>query len=303
MKPGQNINLVPAKAHDFEIAYPLLSRFNNPHIHKKEWKNLFETPFPNENENVGYFLVDGSSIVGFMGCIYSNRIIRNQQIKFCNLSSWIVLPEYRSHSMLFIKKLFDLDDYVLTTFSPNQNVIKFYKRLGFLDFETSSFYILPKPFMFKPKALLYSDPDEFVGELPSNLKSAYSHHSKTDDCYHYLIKSKSESCYIACNRRPHYFNHFRIRVEVPVSVILHVSNPDLFSSEINSISWKLTKSMRTRLINVDSRFITKDDLGFALKRPLTRMYRPAKNQNLELKPFEIDALYSEFVCLNLHEYF
>ena len=57
-------------------------------------------------------------MVGGIGAIYAERIIRGRPERFCNITSWCVLDEYRSHSMRLAMALVSQPGYHFTDLSP-----------------------------------------------------------------------------------------------------------------------------------------------------------------------------------------
>src|SRR5215468_5831498 len=88
-----------ARADDFKRVYPLLLAFKNPHVKEENWRQLFVDHSGLQNDRFGWVLVDGDEVVGFIGTIFSDRTIRGQTVRLCNLSNWIVKQEYRMHSL------------------------------------------------------------------------------------------------------------------------------------------------------------------------------------------------------------
>ena len=154
----------------FELVYPLLQKFDNSHS-KEEWRNIFVQPFNNGEDNCGYSLCEGERIVGFLGYIYSSKIIDHKVVKFCNLTTWIVEEEYRNSSLLLIYPVLKMKDYCITNYIPALNVYKVSKKLGFEDLETHENIILPivnpfKYFLYRSNFL--TDVDEITNALSGN---------------------------------------------------------------------------------------------------------------------------------------
>ena len=90
-------------------------------------------------------LRDGDRVVGFIGTIWSVREIGGKTERFCNLSSWITLPEYRNHSLQLFKAVMELRDCTITCHTPAGPLYPLYRRFGFSDLETKLRIIRPLP--------------------------------------------------------------------------------------------------------------------------------------------------------------
>lgn len=292
------ITLKNATADDFEEAYPLLRGFTSTNLNRENWRTLFTPAFPTKADHVGFLMRDQGKAVGYMGCIFSRRSIRGRELDFCNLSSWIVLPEYRKYSMLFMGRLAELDSCVLTSLTPCDKVFKLFTRGGFVQIEERMFAIPPLPFgtLSEPSVRLASDPRELAARLTGDSLRNWVDHRGLD-CRHFLAESEGETCHIVCTRRYKRSPGLRLR-SIPVAMVHHASNPGLMSRCIGSITRKLCLRMRTALVLADSRFVGLPSVPFSLVKAVPRLYKPSAGQPFEFKPHEVDNLYSEFMLLN-----
>ena len=69
---------------DFQKAYPLFVKFNNPRLSKNDWQQLFVDHWRSNEGYFGYVLEDKERIVGFLGLMFSRRVINVKEEKFCN---------------------------------------------------------------------------------------------------------------------------------------------------------------------------------------------------------------------------
>ena len=75
-----------AVAIDFEETYPLFVKFNNSHLSKEDWRQLFVDHWRSNEGYFGYVLEDKERIVGFLGLMFSRRVINVKEEKFCNIN-------------------------------------------------------------------------------------------------------------------------------------------------------------------------------------------------------------------------
>src|SRR5579863_502257 len=64
-----------------------------------QYRPLFSYPWLADKPGMGYILEEDGQIVGFLGAIYSCRRVSGRMERFCNLTNWCVLPEYRNESL------------------------------------------------------------------------------------------------------------------------------------------------------------------------------------------------------------
>jgi len=137
---------------DFENVYLLLQEINNTRLKKVDWFRLFQNHWNTQEFSPGIVLETVEKIVGYIGTIYSMQMLAGQPQLFCNLTSWIVQDEYRSHSIMMILSLVRNKNVVLTSFSSNNVTYEVYKKLGFKDGNRSKRVIYPFPSLHTNKA-------------------------------------------------------------------------------------------------------------------------------------------------------
>ena len=94
------VSIRKALASDFENIYPvILEVYKNTNIPKDNWNNLFKGYWCEHDDFFGYVLIENKIVIGFLGAVFSYRIINNELRKICNLSTWVVSEKYRSYSI------------------------------------------------------------------------------------------------------------------------------------------------------------------------------------------------------------
>ena len=72
------INIKKVRLEHFEEIYILIKQLGNKKISKDDWKNIFIDPFKSGEGYCGYILTDNNKIKGFLGLIFSKRLINNR---------------------------------------------------------------------------------------------------------------------------------------------------------------------------------------------------------------------------------
>ncbi|ORE89832.1 GNAT family N-acetyltransferase [Aurantimonas sp. 22II-16-19i] len=85
----------PAGEGDVDAVAALLHEKMNRRIPAETWRLLLDYPWRPEGSERGWLVEDAGRIVGFMGTIYSDRPTAAGTRRFCDLSSWYLMADYR----------------------------------------------------------------------------------------------------------------------------------------------------------------------------------------------------------------
>ncbi len=275
---------------DYEALRPLLSLFNSPKLDQGGWRSLFDYSWASPHRHRGYLLRDGDRIAGFFGTIWSERIIDGKRAAFCNLSSWITLPEYRNASLLLFKAVVEPRDCTITCLTPAGNLYPLYKKFGFQDLETKLRILMPWPGWnlggwFGSRTT--TDPDriaEIVNDVDREILLAHRKYP----CGHLLVHGRNEYCYLVFTKtkgRRTSFAHLQ-----------YISDRQAFVRHLDQIKLRLLLATGTPFIMVDGRLVDGLDIPHSREVALSRPY---VYRSVTLQPGQIDGLYSEIVLLGL----
>ena len=278
-----------AVAEDFEGIYPLLVKFNNPRLSKDDWRSLF---FDNWHSNEGYFgyvLEAQEYIVGFLGLMFSCRMLNEKEEKFCNITSWIVEEKFRSQSLLLLLPVLKLQNYTLTICTASKETYAVARKLGFQDFESNIRIIFPLPSV---ATWFASCEVEINGKnlrevLAGKDLQIYKDHSAFN-CFHVYVRSPFGGCYLIGTRV--------FRKNLPFAQIHHVSDSAVFSKFAGRIASVICLRINSIAITIDERFLKGSTVFFSRVWPLPN---PRVYKSSSLGQDDIDSLYSELLVLNL----
>ncbi len=242
-------------------------------------------PWKVEAPNYGFMLRDGQHIVGAHLAFYSERLVAGRVERFCDLGTWIVLPEFRFHSIRLIKAVLAQDGYHFTALTASHKVSSIHTRLGFRPLDTSAALIPNLPWPTLPgRTTINADPDVIESTLTSPELELYRDHAQALAVRHLVLLRGTDSCYVM-------YREMRVR-GVPLAVIVHVSNPQLFHRAILPLSRYMLARHRLPATLAELRIIgRRPPLSFQVTS-WPKMYRSAS-----LEPNQIDDLYSELVCV------
>ena len=99
------VKIREVEKNDFEDVSKFLHRSMNLTWPAKTWSSLFSYNWECNRQHSGYILLDSDKIVGFIGGIFSRRLINGKWEDFLCTTSWSGLPEYRKHSIKLLMEL------------------------------------------------------------------------------------------------------------------------------------------------------------------------------------------------------
>jgi hypothetical protein len=265
--------------------------------------------------NHGFMLRDEHRVVGTYLALYSERLIAGRVERFCNLSTWYVLPEYRFHSVRLLKALLAQDGYHFTDLAPTEKVESVNARLKFRYLDTSAVFIPNLPWPTLPgQTKISADAEVIADTLAGPDLELYRDHSQTPAVHHLVLIRGSESCYVMFRKR-------LLKRRWVFASIHYVSNPSLFRRTFTTLARYLLVHHHLLATVAELRIIsTPPRISFSLPEPealvrrhnsrITRLYasryrvkfRHRMYLSSSLEPGQIDDLYSEVVCVP-YEYY
>lgn len=280
------VEVRPATEAELEAICEFLATHMDPSIPRERFRRLFTYPWMKAKPDLGFVLVDDGRLVGYISTIYADRVIRGRRERFCNLSSWCVLPGCRNHSLRLLSAAHRDQDQTFTNLTARPVVRRVMAALRYQVLDTYKLFTVPlaqaASLLHFPRPRLSVDPAEIARSLnPSDL-ALLRDHEKTA-CGHLLLEVGGRYCYVVWNRR--------VKHSVPFSEILYVSDAGLLRRHFERVKLRILWRDRTLLLAIDGRL-----LG---RRPwLVLPYkRVTMFQSRRLQREDIDNLYSELVLL------
>jgi hypothetical protein len=114
---------------------PAFCRFLTEHLSAERtpetWARAFQQNWGVAKPNNGFLIRDQGSIVGGIGAIYAERLIRGRPERFCNITSWCVLEAFRAQSMRLAMAVVSQPGFHFTDLTPTEVVSKMLQFLKF----------------------------------------------------------------------------------------------------------------------------------------------------------------------------
>lgn len=234
----------------------------------------------------GALLVDGDSIVGIVIALYSRRVIKGTERRFCALGPWYVRPSYRGGSFRLLSHILSGKGYTFVSHSPNAISVAVLRRLRFqqLSMAWRIFPPLANPLSIgSPRSHVLTDPQAILARLGPDDRRIYDDHV-IHKCGHCLLVHGSDSCLVVTKPRT-------LR-SVPVSEVLHLSNSDLAVRSFEKLKWGIMQVDGTLAVISDRRLLGAAPPWSMIHRQRIRMFRSD-----DLTANDIDNLYSEVAVM------
>lgn len=284
-----------AKYGDFEKVYPLLHKLNSSTLLKNEWQKIFVNHFNTDENFCGFVIEDDIKIHGFLGAVFSKKMIGGNEYKFCNTTSWIVDEEYRAKSLILLMKIHKLKNYIFTNFTPSETVYPILKKLGYKDIENIKYLLKPKPvFLSKVKIITTG----FENILNNYEIQIYNQH-KNFNLGFFIVKTGIDYCFVVYRKKKYFPAKLKKiignKINLQLAEIEYVSNSDLFKENIKEIIFKASVKIKIASFAIYKKYLS-DNITKTAKIFKTHRKYVYKG---DLSPSEIDVLFSEIVILDL----
>jgi acetoacetyl-CoA synthetase len=283
--PAPKCRVRPAVPEDVDTICMFLAQNMGRGISAADYRSIFEYPWGGNKPGLGFVLVDGERIVGFLGGFYAEREINGQTEKFCNPTNWCVLKEYRHASLSLLMRLLNCGDTTITELTPIPSVEKLYRQMKFQTLDTYKLFSLP---LLHGWTLFRSPrPEVITGDALERALSPSEHRIVNDHrgtkCGYLLLREGARSSFIVWSRR--------VRKGVAFSEILHASDRELLRRHFEVVKLKIMAKDRTLLVAIDERLIG-ERLPAMLPYRRVSLFRSSR-----LTREQIDNLYCELTVL------
>jgi len=260
------------------------------------WDGLFNYPWKPEGLPYGYAILNQEKMVGFLGTIFSERLVEGKKRICCNTTSWFVEEEFRTQmqALRLFGPILRMKGLLITNMSPTDRAAEICERLGYkhLDGDQVVVPVLPTLAFWTRKRLLVSfDPNEIREHLNSEEKKILGDHSGLA-CKHFLIKEchTGQYCYgIATTTRLRRLG----RLKGQWLNLCYTSDAEVFRKNYRFLWREFWRQGRFFLVRYDSRL-----LPGRLSRIAMRMKKIRQYKSNEPVHSTIDNIYSELVTFN-----
>jgi hypothetical protein len=262
------------------------------------WNGLFNYPWKLKGFPYGYAIFNQEKMVGFLGTIFSERVIGGKTRTCCNTTCWFVEHEFRTQmqALRLFAPILKMKDLLITNMSPSDGAIKICETFGYklLDQEQIVVPVLPSFSFGSRKHLLVSfNPREIEGHLSPEEKKIFQDHMSLA-CKHFLIKERhsGQHCYGIATTSP--MGKLSLLKGQWLN-LCYLSDANIFARNYGHIRKELWRAGRFILLRYDARLLPGQLSRIAMRGKKTRQYKSA-----EPLSWTIDNIYSELVTF--HKY-
>lgn len=272
---------------------PEFCRFLTTHLSNErsseQWADAFRQDWGLEKPNHGFLIRADEQIVGGIGAIYAQRSINGKPEKFCNITSWCVLDQYRSQSMRLALAVTSQPGFHFTDLTPTEVVSK---TLQFLKFKPMNerqalFPNFIWPYNLPAGVRIIAHPDQLKNILSPEDSKAYSDHKHLPWLNHLAVGLPGAYCYVVYRR-----THLK---GVPGAYVLATSYPELFLTYRMALGSYLLLRRGLLFTRIESRLLP------SVPKPSIELsgYRNKVFRSDTLSERDISNLYTEIVALDL----
>jgi hypothetical protein len=284
------VDVEPVGAGAFEEVHRNLLVRLNPSVPPERWRRLFAPPWGEADAVVGYGLRarEGGQLVGYLGALDAEVYANGRLHKLCNLTSWIVLPGYRSQSLALLGPVLRRRDVTVTNMTPTPQVYEFMLRMGFMVLEAYH-QVLTVGVSRSVRAQVVTDHATMKKVLPEADRKVMEDHRPAGN--HLAIVDPDHGvCYLM-------YDVVR-RMRMRCARIYHIGDPDLFRRTSAAAHRFLFRRHGTVFMDFDARLACGEAAAgarrVAMRTP--RLYRPA---HPDTSVEQVPCTYSELALLGL----
>lgn len=271
---------------------PEFCQFLTEHLSRErtaaEWADAFRQDWCPNKPNNGFLIRHTGRIVGGIGAIYAERLVRGRPERFCNITSWCVLDAFRAQSLRLAMAVTAQPGFHFTDLTPTEVVSKTLQFLKFKPMNERHAVWLNLPWFTRLAGTRVMTDLERIGRVlaPDDVKS-FRDHSRLPWLRHVAVGRGSKWCYVVW--KPTRLKGFT------GAMILALSDAELFLRCRNALSSHLLLCHGLPYTRVESRLLPR------LPWPCIELsgYRKKVFKSDTLTAADISNLYSEIVALDL----
>ena len=267
---------------------PAITRFLHgfwPQIPPATWRSLFEYDWIADKPDLGFVLTDShDAIAGFIATIYADRDTPHGRVRFCNVSSWAVLPEQRACALLLVREVLNRRECAITNLSPSPEAQAFFLRMGFKPLDDTKLVWPP----FANLTTLRGSAGARIEDEPARMRWILDERGRRiladhPRCRHLVVEQGGTVSHVV--------RIVRRKRGIRVSEILYCSDSALLARTFERVKLHILWRDRAAALVADARI-----LGANAPRGL-RLPRKACFRSSQVSPADVDNLYSEYALL------
>lgn len=286
--------IVPATTADFARVYPLLAKFGNRDLTREAWQGLFTHGWGEPSGSRGLMLVRGEEVKGFLGLIFSRRVVDGRDAAFCNMTSWIVQDDSRNHSLGMLRSALTAPGMTVTNFTASAGVAALLRRFGFRGAPQPMRLLLRFPFPGRGIECEF-DRLRIAAQVDRETQRIFEDHA-AHGCQVALIHDGGDNCAVVLKRFVWSIRSHGIRARVPLCRVHYVSDTLHAGVLLSRARAALCARVGARGLLADARWFD------GVRAPLSFAFGGGEGEVLVKSdwadPATVDTLYSEMILLH-----
>jgi hypothetical protein len=303
------LHIRPYFPDDYLKLLPFLQKFD-PSIGNTTWNKLLGYAWENTLGYKGMLLEDEGRIVGFLCYILSSKNISGTELTFCNISSWVVDPEFRSKSLKLLSPLFKIKNLVLVNLTPHENILSIFEALRFDTLADHEYRINPFKLQLagiKPKNTSCKAISEQTTGVSDAIRKMMREHRLYPNVHFYEFSAGQQQCILAFNQKKAVIEGAKNKLkELPYQLLnktaqvelLYCSSTEFLTEHFAEIMALLAPLTHARSINISEHFLGKYHLPYAWAAKIKKDRPWFLYTDTAVNHSDIDILYTEKVLLN-----
>jgi len=253
-------------------------------LRPEEYRAIFTYPWRPADAPLGFLLEAQGKIVGFMGCIWADRKVKGSNLRYCNLSNWCVLPEYRRWSLDLFFAIVKAEHVTYTDLSAIPEIVRLLTALKFKLVSKNKLFTAPFLHVASliHRATVKTNSQIVSSDLDEEQGTYWQDHQNLG-CQFTLIVDGDDRCYLISIKRKRKGFHF--------SEILFCSNPKLLLKHLERVKLSIFRRDLTLALAIDEHMLGAPVRGFVAYN------RPKFFRSPDVEASQIDHLYSETALL------
>lgn len=278
--------LEPILDADLDEFATFLNRHLDPGISAAAFATAFRHPWAANKPNNGFVLREDGELVGGLGAIYSDQVVRGETVRFCNVTSWCVLEAHRSQSMRLAMALTSQPGYHFTDLTPTEVVKGSLRFLKFKEMDPRIVAIPNLPWLDRATRIL-TDPNEIASVLSPVAARVYRDHLELPWLRHVAVGRDERYCHVA-------YKPGRV-VGLPAALVVGLSDARPFLRGRLALGSHLLRHAGAMLTAVERRLLPeRPAMSLERRSAQARMFRSDT-----LTQADISNLYTELAALDI----
>jgi hypothetical protein len=246
---------------------------------RRPYGRLFDYPWRRPEWNTGYLLAVDGEVRGFLGHVYSERIVGGRPRRLANQTTWFVDPAHRRFSLDLFRAALQEPDAIFTNFSANATVRRILETHGFRLLDTGKTIVSPHHGLLDLAGLEIT-PLGDASEAPDPQTARILTAHLPLGCKAFDVARGSTRGLVVVLRR--------LYKGIPYADLLHAAVPPELFLPLGAL---LIAREKVVALGVPRRFLGARRLLVLDNR------RPSYYAAVDVDPRDIDTLYSEFPLL------